>query len=77
MISSDLAEWLQSLRLDFASPIAFLQSVWAWLADAPVGVLVMAAAIAVALLALTRRSGAAALIVLGALGLIGWISLSL
>lgn len=77
MISSDLAEWLRSLRLDFASPIAFLQSVWAWLADVPVGVLVTVAALAVALLALTRRSGAAALIVLGALGLMGWISLSL
>jgi len=40
-------------------------------------VLVTAAAILVALLALTRRSGAAALIVLGAMGVMGAIALSL
>jgi hypothetical protein len=77
MFSSELADWLNSLRLDLHSPAALVQSLWAWLADAPTGVLVTAAAIAVALLALTRRSGAAALIVLGAIGLIGAITFSL
>jgi hypothetical protein len=77
MIPSELADWINSLRLDLDNPTAFVQSLWTWLADAPAGVLVTAAAILVALLALTRRSGAAALIVLGAMGVMGAIALSL
>ena len=77
MISSELADWINSLRLDLDNPAAFVQSLWTWLADAPSGVLVTAAAIVVALLALTRRSGAAALIVLSAICVMSAIVLSL
>lgn len=76
MISSDLAEWIQSIRLDFGSPAAFLESGASWLAAAPAGVVITLAAITVAALALTRRPGAAALIVLAAIGLLGLFGLS-
>ncbi|MDF2765778.1 MAG: hypothetical protein K0S81_2772 [Rhodospirillales bacterium] len=77
MISSDLAEWIRSIRLDFGSPSAFLESGASWLAAAPAGVVITVAAITVAALALTRRPGAAALIVLAAIGLLGLVGLSI
>ena len=77
MISSDLAEWIHSIRLDFGSPAAFVESGASWLAAAPAGVVITLAAITVAALALTRRPGAAALIVLGAIGLLGLVGLSI
>ena len=76
MNSSDLAEWLASLRLDLRGPGYLLESLATWLANAPVGIVVMAAAIAVAALALSKRPAAAALIVLGALGFLGILGLS-
>ena len=76
MNSSDLAEWLASLRLDFRGPGFLLESLSTWLANAPIGVVMMAAAIAVAVLAISKRPAAAALIVLGALGFLGILGLS-
>lgn len=77
MNSSDLADWFQSLRLDLRSPGFLLESIGTWLADAPVGVVVAVAAIAVAAVAVARRPAAAALIVLGALGVLGAVGFSL
>jgi hypothetical protein len=77
MNSSDLADWLQSLRLDIRGPGFLLESIGTWLANAPIGVVVTVAAIAVAAVAVARRPAAAALIVLGALGVLGVMGLSL
>lgn len=75
MDPSNLREWFDAMRLDFSNPFDFIHSIAAWLAVAPTGVMVMAAAIFVATMALTRRPGPAALIVLmalGVLGVVGW-----
>ncbi|MGH7186056.1 MAG: hypothetical protein ACREIB_07265 [Pseudomonadota bacterium] len=73
---SNLGEWIDAMRLDFSSPSDLVVSLANWLASAPAGVLVMAAAITVGAMALTRRPGPAALIVLtalGVLGVVGWV----
>ncbi len=75
--ASTLAEWMDAIRLDFDSPSGFLYSLAAWLAQAPTGVVVTAAAATVALLALTRRPGTAALIVLAALAVFGVVGFAL
>jgi len=72
-----LRDWLDSIRLDFSGPAPFVQSLGDWLAQAPSGVLVTAAGLLVAILAFSRRPGAAALIVLAALGVLGLAGLSL
>jgi hypothetical protein len=75
--STNLTEWLRKIRFDFDGPGAFAHSVIDWFADAPASVLVIAAAITVAALALTRRPSAAALIVLVALGMLGAVGMVL
>ena len=74
---SSLREWLDAIRLDFSGPVPFVQSIFDWLAQAPTGVLVTAAGVLVAALAFSRRSSAAALIVLAALGALGLAGLTL
>ncbi|MCI0430508.1 MAG: hypothetical protein L0210_08225 [Rhodospirillales bacterium] len=72
---SNLGEWIDAMRLDFSSPSDFVYSLVGWVSGAPPGVLVTGAAIAVAAMALTRKPGPAALIViaaLGVLGVVGW-----
>ncbi len=71
-----LTEWVQSIRFDFDGPSVFLNSLASFLAEVPTGVIVAAAAVAVAALASTRKPGAATLLVLtalGALGAVGWV----
>ena len=75
MDPSNLREWFDTIHLDFSNPYSLAHSFGDWLADAPTGVLVAAAAAVVATLALTRKPGTAVLIVLaalGALGVVGW-----
>jgi hypothetical protein len=71
---SNLDEWIQSIRLDFTSLDGFALSLGNWLSDAPTGVIVAAAATTIAVLAFARRPGAAAFIVLAALGVLGAIA---
>ena len=75
--SSDMGEWINGMRLDFSSVPGFAHSLSDWVLAAPVGVLVMFAAVLLGALALTRRPGAAALIVLIALGALGYFGLAL
>ncbi len=75
MDPSNLREWIDTMRLDFSNPYELVHSLGVWLADAPTGVVVTAVAIVVAAMALTRRPGPAAVIVLmalGVLGVVGW-----
>ena len=74
---SSLRDWLDAIRLDFSGPAPFVQSLVDWLAQAPTGVLVTAAGVLVAALAFSRRPGAAAMIVLAALGMLGFAGLTL
>jgi hypothetical protein len=69
---SDMGDWINGMRLDFTSVPGFTHSVSEWLLGAPAGVLVMLAAILLGALALTRRPGPATLIVLLALGALGY-----
>jgi hypothetical protein len=75
--STNLTEWLQKIRFDFDSPGALAHSVIDWLAEAPASVLVTIAAITVAALAFTRRTSAAVLIVLLALGMLSAVGMVL
>jgi hypothetical protein len=73
---SDMGEWINGIRLDFTSLPGFTHSLSDWILGAPTGVLVMAVAILLGALALTRRPGPAALIVLLALGALGYFGLA-
>ena len=75
--ASDLNEWLDGMRLDFSSVPGFTHSFSDWLLAAPTGVLVTVAAVVIGVLALTRRPGPATLIVLIALGALGYFGLAL
>ena len=65
---SDMGDWIKGMRLDFSSLPGFGHSLSDWFLSAPTGVLVMLVAILLGALALSRRPGAAALIVVLALG---------
>jgi hypothetical protein len=74
---SDMGEWINGMRLDFSSLPGFTHSLTDWLFAAPSGVLVMFAAVVIGALALTRSPGPAVLIVLIALGALGYFGLAL
>jgi hypothetical protein len=74
---SSLRDWLDAIRLDFSGPAPFVHSLGDWLGSAPTSVMVMAAGVLVAALAFSRRPGAAAMIVLAALGVLGVAGLTL
>jgi hypothetical protein len=69
---SDMGDWINGMRLDFTSLPGFTHSLSDWVISAPLGVMVTLAAILLGALALTRRPGPAVLIVLLALGALGY-----
>ena len=60
----DIRDWVEAIRFDLSSPAGFASSFAQWLTDAPVGAAVAGGLILVAVAALSRKPGMAALIVL-------------
>ena len=63
---ADIRDWIEGIQLDVSSPAGFASTLAEWLAGAPLGAVVAGGLILVAAMALSRRPGVAALIVLSA-----------